>query len=144
MTCVDTLDDDINYLNATWHIVRAIDFQPRLLLPRRVSHTLALSNVILPYLREVGFGDTVQLRDFLFDNSLITTFIEHWHPETHTFHLPWDECTITMQDVAYHLGLCIYREPMGGCLHDFQTWYQHLTWEWVKELLGARPPHAQQ
>ncbi|QHN83237.1 uncharacterized protein DS421_20g702990 [Arachis hypogaea] len=75
-----------------WHIAGAIDFKrPRLLLPRGVSHTLALLDVIVPYLRKAGFGDTVRLRDFIFDNSLITAFMERWHPETHTFHLPWGD-----------------------------------------------------
>ncbi|MBA0765808.1 hypothetical protein Gotri_014945 [Gossypium trilobum] len=32
-----------------------------------------------------------------------------WRPETHTFHLPCGECTITLEDVALQLGL-----PMDG------------------------------
>ncbi|XP_020960033.1 protein MAIN-LIKE 1-like [Arachis ipaensis] len=137
----DARDPDINRLNASWHIAGAIDYErPRLLLPRRVSHTLAPSDVVVPYLREVGFGDKVQLRDFVFDNSQITAFVELWRPESHTFHQSWGECNITLQDIAYHLGLHTHGEPMGGCLHDFQTWYQRLTWEYVEELLGAKPP----
>ncbi|KAL4293115.1 hypothetical protein AHAS_Ahas18G0095800 [Arachis hypogaea] len=31
----------------------------------------------------------VQLKDFVFDNSLITAFVGHWRLKTHTFHLPW-------------------------------------------------------
>ncbi|RYR54947.1 hypothetical protein Ahy_A06g030200 [Arachis hypogaea] len=94
----------------------------RLLLLRRVSHTLAPPNPIVPYLREAGFGNTVLLRDFVFDNSLITVFIERWRSETHTFHLPWGECTITLQDVVYHLRLRMHGKP----------------------LLGAKQPHGQQ
>ncbi|RYR34086.1 hypothetical protein Ahy_A10g048804 [Arachis hypogaea] len=56
----------------------------------------------------------MSLRDFTFDNSLISTLVERWRPETHTFHLPWDEVTITLQDVAYHLGLRAHRNPVGG------------------------------
>ncbi|RYR25442.1 hypothetical protein Ahy_B02g059191 [Arachis hypogaea] len=63
--------------------------RPRLLLPRRVSHALLPPDAIVPYLREAGFGDTVSLRNFIFENSLITAFMEQWHPETHTFYLPW-------------------------------------------------------
>ncbi|RYR67659.1 hypothetical protein Ahy_A03g014036 [Arachis hypogaea] len=83
------------------------------------SHTLALPDAIISYLREAYFGDTVPLRDFVFDNSLITAFVERWCPEMHTFHLPWNECTMTLQDVAYHLRLRAYWEPMGGCFRDF-------------------------
>ncbi|RYQ99585.1 hypothetical protein Ahy_B07g087526 [Arachis hypogaea] len=62
--------------------------RPRLLLSRWVSYTLAPPNTINPYLREAGVGDTVQLRNFMFDNFLITAFVERWRPETHSFHLP--------------------------------------------------------
>ncbi|RYR31446.1 hypothetical protein Ahy_B01g056252 [Arachis hypogaea] len=91
---------------------------PRLLLPR-VSHTVLLPDAIVPYLREAGFGDTVPLRDFIFDNSLITAFVERWYPKTHTFYLSWGEPTITLQDVAYHLGLRAHRGPVGGASMTF-------------------------
>ncbi|RYR41645.1 hypothetical protein Ahy_A08g038050 [Arachis hypogaea] len=95
----------------------------RLLLSRRGSHTLVPSDAIVLYLREVSFGDTVPLRDFVFDNSLITTFVEHSRPETHMFHLPWGECIIILQDVVYYLRLHVHGEPMRGCFHDFYRWY---------------------
>ncbi|QHN87313.1 uncharacterized protein DS421_16g553980 [Arachis hypogaea] len=77
MARVDTRDRDINRLNATWHYTGIADFaRPRLLLPWRVSHTLPPPDAIVPYLREAGFGDMLPLRDFIFDNSLITAFVE--------------------------------------------------------------------
>ncbi|QHO24552.1 uncharacterized protein DS421_12g373190 [Arachis hypogaea] len=70
-------DGDINRLNETSYYVRAVDFaRSRLLLPQQVSHTLPPPDAIVPYLREAGFGDTVPLRNFTFDNSLITAFVE--------------------------------------------------------------------
>ncbi|QHN78549.1 uncharacterized protein DS421_19g662250 [Arachis hypogaea] len=54
-----------------------------------MSHTLPPPNAIILYLKEVGFGDAIPLNDFLFDNSLITAFVERWRPETHTFYLSW-------------------------------------------------------
>ncbi|XP_015972334.1 serine/threonine-protein phosphatase 7 long form homolog [Arachis duranensis] len=71
----------------------------------------------------------VPLRNFTFNNSLITAFVERWHPETHTFHLPWGETTITLQDVAYHLGLRAYGDSVRGCFHNFGKWYHTETWE---------------
>ncbi|RYR26769.1 hypothetical protein Ahy_B02g061067 [Arachis hypogaea] len=81
-------------------VVKFNDFgivrRPRLLLPRRVSHNLPPPDAIVSYLAEARFGDTVPLRNFTFDNSLISALVERWHPETHTFHLPWGEVTITL------------------------------------------------
>ncbi|MED6224305.1 hypothetical protein PIB30_082720, partial [Stylosanthes scabra] len=44
--------------------------------------------------------------------------------ESHTFHLLWGECTITLQNVAYHLGLRIDGDPVGGSMQEFQLHYQ--------------------
>lgn len=35
-----------------------------------------------------------------FDRSLLSCWADRWRPETHTFHLPCEEMTITLQDVA--------------------------------------------
>ncbi|QHO02618.1 uncharacterized protein DS421_13g425310 [Arachis hypogaea] len=115
MVRVEGSNRNINRLNKTWHCAGTEDFErPRLLLPRRVSHILPPPDTIVPYPREAGFGDTVLIRDFTFDNSLITTFVERWRPKTHTFHLPWGEATITLQDVAYHLELRAHGDPVRG------------------------------
>ncbi|RYQ96338.1 hypothetical protein Ahy_B08g092062 [Arachis hypogaea] len=64
----------------------------------------------------------VSLRHFVFHNSLITTFVECWHPETYMFHQLWGEATITLQDVMYHIGLHAHEEPVGVLyLHGFGT-----------------------
>ncbi|MFQ6636742.1 hypothetical protein Gotur_013905, partial [Gossypium turneri] len=39
------------------------------------------------------------------DPKLISTFVERWRPETHTFYLPCGECTITLEDVQLQLRL---------------------------------------
>ncbi|KAH1038494.1 hypothetical protein J1N35_040237 [Gossypium stocksii] len=39
--------------------------------------------------------------------ALINALVETWKLETHTFHLPCDECTITLEDVALQLELPI-------------------------------------
>ncbi|MED6135159.1 hypothetical protein PIB30_043592 [Stylosanthes scabra] len=49
------------------------------------------------------------------------------------------ECTITLQDVAYHLGLRTDGDPVGGCIRDFQQHYQQQPWDMVEQYLGARP-----
>ncbi|RYR66154.1 hypothetical protein Ahy_A03g012101 [Arachis hypogaea] len=110
-------DRDINRLNETTS--GRLTSRPHLLLPRRVSHTLPPLDAIVPYLAEAGFGDTVPLKDFTFDNSLISALVERRRRETHTFHLPWGEVTITL-------------------------WYHMETWALVEQLLGTKPPVAAQ
>lgn len=40
--------------------------------------------------------------------------VERWRPETHSFHLPVGECTITLQDVSLLLGLRINGDAVTG------------------------------
>ena len=48
------------------------------------------------------------------DVGLITVLLERWHPETHTFHLPFNETTITLQDVSILTGLSVDGEAVTG------------------------------
>ncbi|MBA0881747.1 hypothetical protein Goshw_011178, partial [Gossypium schwendimanii] len=38
------------------------------------------------------------------DLELISVLVERWRPKTYTFHLPCDECTITLEDSIYNWG----------------------------------------
>ncbi|KAK5812235.1 hypothetical protein PVK06_027656 [Gossypium arboreum] len=39
------------------------------------------------------------------DPTFISTLMERWRPETHTFHLPCGKCTITLENIALQMGL---------------------------------------
>ncbi|RYR67958.1 hypothetical protein Ahy_A03g014432 [Arachis hypogaea] len=56
--------------------------------------------------------------------------------------MPFGECTITLQYVAYHLGLPIDGEPVSGCLPDFENLMENErpAWVWFRELFGELPP----
>ncbi|MBA0728886.1 hypothetical protein Golax_023200 [Gossypium laxum] len=43
---------------------------------------------------------------------LIIALVERWRLETHTFHLPCGECTITLNDVILQLGLLVVKGPV--------------------------------
>ncbi|XP_040872058.1 protein MAIN-LIKE 1-like [Glycine max] len=49
------------------------------------------------------------------DRGLLSSFVERWHRETSSFHLPMREVTITLDDVSSLLHL-----PVVGDLHAFQ------------------------
>ncbi|XP_058758756.1 protein MAIN-LIKE 1-like [Vicia villosa] len=60
------------------------------------------------------------------DVNLVSAFVERWHVETSSFHMPFGEMTITLDDVASLLHL-----PIGGMF-----WYphEHVTEEMVVDL----------
>ena len=53
----------------------------------------------LPPLRDIHWDGV--------DGYVVMAFIDHWQPETNSFHFPWGEMTITLHDVACLLGLPI-------------------------------------
>ena len=85
------------------------------------------------YVIRAGFYGIYRLGHILIDWPLITCLVERWRPETHTFHVPVGEMTITLQDVAIILGLRIDGPAVSGtCVLDVA--------ELCSELLGVTPP----
>ena len=100
---------------------------------RRVTIT---DGRIIQLLRTTGFYGAYRLRYIQLDWHLITALVERWRVETHTFHLPVGEATITLQDTAVLLGLPVDGMPVCGVdiVRDVQQWSDICT-----ELLGFTP-----
>ncbi|XP_070026167.1 serine/threonine-protein phosphatase 7 long form homolog [Nicotiana sylvestris] len=60
---------------------------------------------VVARLQATGFYTIFELGRMQLDWSLITALVERWQPETHTFHLPTGEATITLEDVQVLYGL---------------------------------------
>lgn len=56
---------------------------------------------------------------------LISAFVERWHLETNTFHMPFGEMSITLHDVFYILRISVTGKPIiTKC--DISTMKMHL------------------
>ncbi|KAL0404836.1 UNVERIFIED_CONTAM: protein MAIN-LIKE 2 [Sesamum radiatum] len=64
--------------------------------------------------KRAGFGYLRLIPAISLDNPLISALVERWRKETNTFHMTVGEMTVTLEDVAYLLGLRIDGEPVIG------------------------------
>ena len=71
------------------------------------------------------------------DRRLISSFVERWHGETSSFHLPVGEVTITLDDMAPLLHL-----PIIGDFHTFQPLHVDEAVLMLVDLLMVTPEAA--
>jgi len=91
-----------------------------------------VSNRVVDFLRDTQFYFIHRVVGIKLNVELLTALVERWRPETHTFHLPIGEATVTLQDVQVLLGLRIRGDVVSG-----QTAY---SWPLlINELLGKTP-----
>ncbi|KAH9619098.1 hypothetical protein KSS87_014112 [Heliosperma pusillum] len=69
---------------------------------------------VLTYVNNTQFRGITRFCYVPLDADLITALVERWRQETHTFHLPFGEATVTLQDVAMLFGLRISGRPVTG------------------------------
>ena len=65
----------------------------------------SLDPIIESLLIQAGFSNVAKLGEIKINNDLVAALVEWWRPKSRTFHLPVDECTITLEDVALQLSL---------------------------------------
>ncbi|KAF3633329.1 hypothetical protein FXO38_25649 [Capsicum annuum] len=71
---------------------------------------------VIKYISRAGLWDVVRVGKIQLDHSLITAMIERWRPETHTFHLPFGEVTMTLRNVQFLFGLRVEGPTAGAVL----------------------------
>ncbi|CAK8541612.1 unnamed protein product [Lathyrus sativus] len=60
------------------------------------------------------------------DTNLVSAFVERWHLETSSFHMPFGEMTITLDDVS-----CLLHLPIRGVFWSPQDISEALAVEWA-------------
>ncbi|KAL0284989.1 UNVERIFIED_CONTAM: Serine/threonine-protein phosphatase 7 long form [Sesamum radiatum] len=72
----------------------------------------------------MGFLGVLQCGHIEIDQHLITALVERWRPETHTFHFPIGEATVTLQDIAI-----IWALPLQGNTCDSDSPFEEVLQE---------------
>ena len=106
-------------------------------LRARTHSPLRWDEQYVPYLRRAGMLPLARVVCAglpAMDAPLLTTFVDRWRPETHSFHLPCGEVSITLQDVAMILGLPLEGIAVTGIIQT-DGWR-----DMVEALIGIRPP----
>ncbi|KAL4293320.1 hypothetical protein AHAS_Ahas18G0116300 [Arachis hypogaea] len=86
----------------------------RNLLPRKVDPPETFNEVAAVSLAVIEFQHISRVGKMRGHSALLSTLVECWRPETHTFHLPVGEVTVTLEDVTYIHGLPINGDPVMG------------------------------
>ncbi|KAI5423822.1 hypothetical protein KIW84_030151 [Lathyrus oleraceus] len=72
------------------------------------------------------------------DTNLVSAFVERWHLETSSFHMPFGEMSITLDDVA-----CLLHLPIRGIFWSPQDVTEELDVELAVDYLGVSQSQAQ-
>ena len=66
----------------------------------------------MQYIDATGLTRLFKVLDMEVDHTLITALIEWWRSKMHTFHLPYGEMGITLQDIEVMLGILVDGFPV--------------------------------
>ena len=72
---------------------------------------------IATYITDAGLDGLLRVPHIDLDHALIIALVERWQSETHSFHLPYGEMTITLQDMEVIMGVPVDGLPMVGYTH---------------------------
>ena len=75
---------------------------------------------IAAYITNAGLDGLLQVPHMDLDHALITALVERWRLETHSFHLPHGEMTITLQDMEVIMGVPVDGLSVVGYIPENQ------------------------
>ncbi|CAL2263066.1 unnamed protein product [Prunus armeniaca] len=115
------------------------------------------NSIFKGYIQRSGLEHLIRCSYRNADKIVVSTFVERWHPEMNTFHMPFGEMTITLDDVSSILGIPVSGAavaPLGDDddtnfellvkylgvtdeeateqLHKYNDEYVSLSWLWVR------------
>jgi hypothetical protein len=70
----------------------------------------------------------------VFSAMTIIAMVDRWRPETHSFHLPCGEITVTLKVMAMIFGFLIRGRPVTGHVKS-ALWHER-----VVAFVGREPP----
>jgi hypothetical protein len=82
-----------------------------------MHNPLSWDEQYVPFKRHVGFLSLARLVSVhlpMMDSAVLTTLVDRWRLETHTFHHPCGVTMVMLQDVTMILGLPIDGAPVSG------------------------------
>jgi len=83
-------------------------------------------------LQGTGLGWLQDTNYNMIDHDLICAFVERWHEETSSFHLPFGEMTVTLDDVS-----CLLHPPIDDMLMSHGFISRDEAMEWIEMYLGS-------
>ncbi|RLN18508.1 transposon protein, putative, Mutator sub-class [Panicum miliaceum] len=110
-------NDDVLVLH-TWAAKKAWAVHPQWFPRLSRARLLPLARMIEATGKDAAAADDDHeqpewYRCFPYDQSLLSALVDRWRPVTHTFHMPYGEMAMTLQDVPMLIGLPIHERPIG-------------------------------
>ena len=97
------------------------------------------SEQVLAHVQRSGLLPLHRCCHFQVDSSLISAFVERWHPETCSFHLPFGEMSISLDDMS-----CLTHLPLGGDYYVPGIMTKEIAQTTMMGLIGATEQEAKE
>ncbi|KAJ3687495.1 hypothetical protein LUZ61_016659 [Rhynchospora tenuis] len=116
-------NEQILFLTCDEHLCGlSIEEREKYLEMRSHKLSIKIDKRIHGRLQKLGLIHISKLKHVNVDMALLKAMTEFWRPETHTFHFPVGEMTVTLKDVQYLYGLRTEGYPLTGKTGGRNVW----------------------